>query len=90
MRRCWPLHEAKNKFSEVVHLAETEGPQVVTVRGREAAVVVSASEWEKVRQHRPNLVETLRNAPLLGLSDEEIDEMFRRPVDYGRDVDLSE
>ena len=37
----WQLQEAKNRFSEVVSRALTEGPQTVTRRGTEVVVVVS-------------------------------------------------
>jgi prevent-host-death family protein len=40
--RIWSLQEAKAKFSEVVRRAQTEGPQVVTVHGKEAVVITSA------------------------------------------------
>lgn len=40
--RVWSLQDAKAKFSEVVRLAQTEGPQMVTVHGREAVTITSA------------------------------------------------
>jgi prevent-host-death family protein len=40
--RIWSLQEAKAKFSEVVRLAQTEGPQLVTVHGKEAVTIVAA------------------------------------------------
>lgn len=42
--RIWSLQEVKvkAKFSEVVRRAQTEGPQVVTVHGKEAVVITSA------------------------------------------------
>ncbi|HML98257.1 MAG TPA: type II toxin-antitoxin system Phd/YefM family antitoxin [Tepidiformaceae bacterium] len=43
--RTWQLQEAKNKFSELVRRAREEGPQVVTVRGEEVAVVVDANTF---------------------------------------------
>ena len=46
--RIWSLQEAKAKFSEVVRRAQTEGPQVVTVHGKEAVKIVSA-EQDKAR-----------------------------------------
>ncbi len=42
--RVWPLQEAKAKFSELVRLVETEGPQVVTVHGRPAVKVILAEQ----------------------------------------------
>jgi prevent-host-death family protein len=45
--RVWPLQEAKAKFSELVRLTQTEGPQTVTVHGA-PAVVVSAVTQSKI------------------------------------------
>ena len=42
---AWKLQDAKARFSEVVRKAQTEGPQHVTVHGRDAVVIVSASEY---------------------------------------------
>ena len=39
----WQLQDAKNHFSKVVQNARTEGPQIVTLRGERAAVVLSAA-----------------------------------------------
>ena len=44
--KSWKLKHAKARFSEVVRRARTEGPQRVTVRGKDAVVVVSAEELE--------------------------------------------
>lgn len=35
MNKTWQLHDAKNKFSEVVDYAITQGAQIVTRRGVE-------------------------------------------------------
>ncbi len=42
--KAWPLQEAKARFSELVRLAQTEGPQTVTVRGKPAVKIVSVDE----------------------------------------------
>ena len=44
----WKLGEAKTKFSDVVRLAASGQPQRVTVRGKDAVVIVSASEFERL------------------------------------------
>ena len=44
----WKLEDAKNRLSELVRRAESEGPQLVTRHGREAAVVLSAKEYRKL------------------------------------------
>lgn len=78
----WQLQEAKNRLSEVVRKAREEGPQVITLRGDEAVVVVDAEQYRKLSQ-RPqgNLVEFLRRSPLIGV---DLDDTRSR--DTGRDV----
>ncbi len=55
----WQLQEAKNRFSEVVQLAKSEGPQVVTLRGERAAVILSAMDYDNLVANKPNLVDHL-------------------------------
>jgi antitoxin Phd len=47
--RLWRLQDAKARFSEVVRLARQAGPQRVTVRGRDAVVVVASEEYDRLR-----------------------------------------
>lgn len=84
MKRCWQLREAKNRLSEVIGLAEREGPQTITVRGKEAAVVVSASEYARLVRPKQSLVEILLDPSIRVLDNAEADELFRRVQDYGR------
>ena len=60
----WTLAQAKAKFSEVVDRALTIGPQVITRRGRSAAVVVSAEEWDRKCGRLGRLVDFLETSPL--------------------------
>lgn len=46
----WPIQEAKAKFSELLETCLSEGPQLVTKRGTEAAVLVSVNEWRRLQQ----------------------------------------
>lgn len=56
----WQLQDAKARFSKVVDDAVEKGPQIVTRRGVETAVVVSIEEWRRVQPGgRPNLKEVL-------------------------------
>jgi prevent-host-death family protein len=41
----WKLQDAKARFSEVVRRARSEGPQHVTMHGRDSVVVVSSDEF---------------------------------------------
>ena len=52
----WKLHEAKARFSELLETTIKKGPQVVTRRGREAAVLIPIEEWHRLQQAaRPSL-----------------------------------
>ena len=54
--RTWPVYDAKARFSELLDTCLAEGPQVVTRRGAEAAVLVPAEQWRRLQQTaRPTL-----------------------------------
>ena len=56
----WPVQDAKAKFSELLETCLKDGPQLVTKRGAEAAVLVSMSEWQRLqRTTKPTLKELL-------------------------------
>jgi prevent-host-death family protein len=61
----WQLQEAKARFSELVRRAKQEGPQHVTVHGREEVVVVGADDFRRLAGDRSGqaLVDALRMAP---------------------------
>jgi prevent-host-death family protein len=59
----WQLQEAKSRFSEVVALTLTEGPQMVTRRGEEAVVILSADDYRRLSGQTPQLMDCLLNAP---------------------------
>jgi prevent-host-death family protein len=61
--RTWELQEAKSRFSEVVDLTMTEGPQLVTRRGAEAVVVLAAEGYHRLVGEAPNLIDHLLKAP---------------------------
>ncbi|MBI2799021.1 MAG: type II toxin-antitoxin system Phd/YefM family antitoxin [Gammaproteobacteria bacterium] len=44
----WPLQNAKARFSELVRKARNEGPQHVTVHGRDEVVVIAAEEYRRL------------------------------------------
>jgi len=78
------MQEAKARLSEVVKLAESEGPQDITVHGRSVAVVVSRATFERLSGSGQSLVEFMRQSPLHGL--EELD--FERDRSGTRDLTL--
>lgn len=56
----WQLQEAKARFSEFLDAALKKGPQVVTRRGVEEAVLVPIEHWRRLqRECRPNIKELL-------------------------------
>lgn len=80
----WKLQDAKNRFSEVVRKATDEGPQVITLRGDDAAVVVAADEYARLTsKSRGTLVDFLRKSPLGTVALD-----LTRSRDAGRRVDL--
>jgi prevent-host-death family protein len=72
MARQWQLQEAKNKLSEVIRCARTEGPQEITVRGEPAVVVISAEDYHKSMPKKKTLYEWLYDPTLPKLTDEEL------------------
>lgn len=71
--RRWQLQEAKNRLSEVIRCATTEGPQEITVRGEPAVVVVSAEEWEERNPRKKKTAyEWIYDPTLPSLSEEEM------------------
>jgi antitoxin Phd len=79
----WQLQDAKNKLSQVVKEANESGPQVITVHGKEAAVVVSAEDYRKLTHTEGTLLEFFQKSPLWGV---ELD--LTRSTDTGREIDL--
>jgi len=62
--QSWTVAEAKAKFSEIIARATSEGPQTITRRGRTAAVVVAAEEWQRKTKRVGNLAEFFAESPL--------------------------
>ena len=62
--KTWPLQDAKNQFSQVVELAQTEGPQTITRHGKPVAVIMAAVEFKKIARPKESPVEFF--APLHG------------------------
>lgn len=81
----WQLQDAKAKFSELVRRAKQEGPQHVTVHGREEVVVIGADEFRKLAGDRTGqaLIDALQQSPHRSTSIDA--RRSRLPV---RDVDL--
>lgn len=56
----WPVQDAKARFSEFLERCLADGPQMVTKRGAEAAVLVPVDEWRRLQSSaRPSLKQLL-------------------------------
>src|SRR5688500_17332257 len=75
--RVWKLAEARARFGELVGLALSVGPQRVTVRGRDAVIVVSAERFaELMARCQPSLGALLSTSPLRDLDLERRGQMM--------------
>ena len=58
--RAWPVQDAKARFSEFLDTCMAQGPQMVTRRGAEAAVLVPVAEWRRMQAAaRPSIKQLL-------------------------------
>ncbi|MEI7446085.1 MAG: type II toxin-antitoxin system Phd/YefM family antitoxin [Burkholderiales bacterium] len=54
--KTWAVQDAKARFSEFLETCLAEGPQLVTRRGAEAAVLVPVEQWHRLQaQARPSM-----------------------------------
>jgi antitoxin Phd len=70
----WKREDAKARFSEVVRLACEQVPQLITVRGEDAVVIISAQEFTKLLPllQQPSLHGLLSQSPLSRLDFDKI------------------
>jgi antitoxin Phd len=58
--KAWPVQDAKARFSEMLDACLRDGPQMVTKRGADVAVLVPMREWQRLHEAaRPSLKELL-------------------------------
>jgi len=80
----WKLEDAKARLSEVVRLAGSAGPQLVTSRGKEVAVILAPEQYNELvpkPEGQETLIEFLQG---LGLSTLDVE----RENDRGREITL--
>jgi len=87
----WKLEDAKARFSEVVRLARERGPQRVSVRGRDAVVILAAEDYARLAPAAASrsLAALISESPLARL--EQFDRVLlreraamREPPDFSR------
>src|SRR5258708_28583227 len=81
----WLLQDAKARFSELVRKVRSEGPQHVTVHGRDEVVVVAAEEFRRLKgsQSGQTLIDAIQSSPY-----REIEVEPQRTTPPVRDVSL--
>ena len=81
--QAWPVQDAKARFSEFLEACMSDGPQMVTKRGAEAAVLIAVDEWRRLQaSSRPSLKQLLlTEAGRVGLVVAERGHARRRKVD---------
>jgi prevent-host-death family protein len=79
----WQLQEAKAMFSEVVKASQVN-PQIITVFGKETAVILSMNEYKRLSNPNSSLYEFIQNSPLRNLSLE----LPQRLPEKDREVNL--
>jgi prevent-host-death family protein len=61
----WLLQDAKARFSELVRKVRTDGPQHVTVHGRDEVVIIAAEEFRRLKGNITGnaLIEAMQSSP---------------------------
>lgn len=80
---AWQLQDAKNRFSALVKAAEKKGPQVITVHGKERAVLLSTEDYHRLIKRKGSLLDFFQQSPW---AKTEID--VTRSRDTGREIEL--
>ena len=58
----WQVQDAKARFSEMLETCLEQGPQVVSKRGIDTAVLVPIEQWRRLQAARPYLKDLLLSA----------------------------
>jgi len=62
--RTWPLQDARNHLRDVIDGALLQGPQRITRHGKQAVIIVSEEEWNRVAAPRRSFGDLLADSPL--------------------------
>jgi antitoxin Phd len=61
--KAWQVQQAKQRLSEVIRLAGSEGPQMITNRGEPIVWVISDKEYAALTQHQESIVDFFQRSP---------------------------
>lgn len=76
----WNVQEAKMRLSELIELADTKGPQIITHNGFDCAVVLSITDYRTLIVKPKNLIDYLLNGPKVDAIK------VKRSRDMGREI----
>lgn len=79
----WQLQTAKARFSELIRMVKSKGPQSITLHGHEEAVVISKRDYDRLKKTKPDLVEFFKDSPFHG-----VDLKIHRNKSISRKVEL--
>lgn len=83
MSMQWQLQEAKNRLSYLVQKATAEGPQIISVRGKPAAVVLSVEEYQRLTAPKTRLSDFFKESSL-----QDMELHVERSQELPREVEL--
>lgn len=79
----WQLQEAKNRLSFLLKKAADEGPQIISVRGKPAAILLSVEEYQRLTKPKTRLTDFFKESPL-----QEVELDLERSQELPREVEL--
>lgn len=79
--QTWPVQDAKAHFSELLRTSITQGAQMITLRGKETAVLVPIAEWQRLQQKQPSLKSLLLAPSTVELDIPERGKLQRRNIE---------
>jgi prevent-host-death family protein len=59
----WQIQEAKQRFSELIRVAQSDGPQIVTRHGHEIAVIIDIADYRHLKGEIAEFKDYLRSGP---------------------------
>ena len=77
----WQVQDAKQRFSELIRRAVSDGPQVVTRHGEEVVVVVAATEFHRLTEDVGGFKKLLLGPPYVEIPEVQRDPSPTRAVD---------
>ena len=65
--RYWPLQDAKAQLSKLIRFTLDQGPQGISIRGKEHVVVLSKNMYDHLVDNQPSFLDLMQKSPLHGL-----------------------